>query len=408
MGIAIQNEGDMCACNVNAQSYQLDGKRQTIDKITIDQIWDSPTRKEIANMLDNDIRNPGCKACWDDEDAGVQSSRQFLNSLFMDKEPIEDQPRVMIIKPGNSCNAACRACRPETSTGWYRDGYELNKKKQPDISFNEYIKRFEDVKNSFNPKSNNLWPTLNNWYENILFLDIYGGEPWMIPGVWESLQVAIDKGYSKNISLQFHTNLSWWNEDYNNILKNFKHVRIGMSIDSHNKEEAEYIRHKINFNTAWSNAKKFIELARTNDNIDADVCVTIMPFNIWNLDKTYEFINEELVPKDYYIDIGISNFVYSPTQYDIRHLPKEIKQLIADKFKNYSPHPNKFDEVLQYMNQIIPGCVIHWPQFCLETEKLDKIRNTSFKEVFPEWYKVLEPYWDYRKSHHEWYGSCSL
>ena len=47
LGLAIQNEGDICACNVNTQSYELDGKRKTIDKITIDQIWASPTRKKL-------------------------------------------------------------------------------------------------------------------------------------------------------------------------------------------------------------------------------------------------------------------------------------------------------------------------------------------------------------------------
>ena len=108
-----------------------------------------------------------------------------------------------------------------------------------------------------------------------------------------------------------------------------------------------------------------------------------------------------LATKDYTIELGTTNFVYDPTHYDIRHLPKAIKQIIVAKFSNNQ----KLLPVVRYMNRIIPGCVVQWPKFCLETEKLDKIRSQNFKTTFQEWYNVLEPYWDYKRPHHDWYGS---
>ncbi len=405
LGLAVQNEGDICACNINSQSYQLNDSRQTIDKITIDQIWDSPTRKQIADILDSGVRNPGCKACWQDEDAGIKSSRQELNQLFGHLEPSNDQPKVLIVKPGNTCNAACRMCRPETSSSWYRDAYELVKQKKPDLSFKEYIKDFESVKNSFNPDSPNLWPVLNTWYKEMSFIDIYGGEPWMIPGLWTSLQHAIDNDYAKDITLRLHTNGSWWSEKNIEILSKFKKVTIGISIDSHIAKEFEYIRHRLNFQQVMDNSKKFMAYAKTHNNIEVYICTTVTTINIYNLDDIVRSLKEEFVNTTGYSPvIGFTNFVYEPTIYDIRHLPKQVKQIIADKLKP----SGKFDSVLEFMNQIIPGCVIHWPQFCLETDKLDKIRSTSLKEVYPAWAKILEPFWDYKKPHPEWYGSCSL
>jgi MoaA/NifB/PqqE/SkfB family radical SAM enzyme len=403
LGLAIQNEGDMCVCNVNSQSYELDGEKKTIDKITVDQIWASPTRKKIADLLDNGIRNPGCQACWQQEDAGVTSSRQELNEAFSNLEPSDTQPKILIIKPGNICNAACRMCRPETSTSWYKDGWELHKQKNPTVKFNEYIKNFESVKNSFNPDSDNMWPVLNKWYKEMSFIDIYGGEPWMIPGLWNSLMTAIDQDYAKDLSLRLHTNGTWWNEEYMSVLKKFKEVTVGVSIDSHNASEFEYIRHKLNYATVAENLHKFLNFSKDNSNLKVHITVTITPFNIWNLDEIYYNLKKQF-GRDHQINIGITNFVYSPSHYDIRHLPREVKQLIADKL-NQDP---VFKPVLEFMNQVIPGCVYHWPRFCLETEKLDKIRNVNFQTVYPDWANILQPYWNYKKPHPEWYGSCTI
>jgi hypothetical protein len=153
------------------------------------------------------------------------------------------------------------------------------------------------------------------------------------------------------------------------------------------------------------NSKKFMAYAKNHSNIEVYICTTVTTINIYNLDDIVKNLKAEFTNTTGYSPmIGFTNFVYEPTIYDIRHLPKQVKQIIADKL---TPS-GKFDKVLEFMNQIIPGCVIHWPQFCLEADKLDKIRSTSFKEVYPIWSKILEPFWDYKKPHPEWYGTCSI
>jgi MoaA/NifB/PqqE/SkfB family radical SAM enzyme len=399
MGMAIQNDGDICVCNLNDESFELDQQVRTIDSLTADQIWQSPTRKKIAEVLDSGVKNLGCKKCWDQENAGEQSARQKLNQLFQHLEPDDDQPRILILKPGNTCNAACRMCFPTTSTSWYKDAFELQQTKTPNLKFNEYIKKFEVVKNSFNPESPNMWPVLNRWYEKLSFIDIYGGEPFLIPGLWQSLQQAIDLGYASNIDLRISTNGSVYNEQQLNILTKFKSTDIGLSIDSHSKEEFEYIRHKLDYETVIANSKKILDFADQHNNITKRINCTITPFNVFNIDEIYTNLK-----KEFSMNISVTNFVSSPDHYDIRHLPKAIKLMLVEKLEH---HP-AFNPILSYMDQVIPGCVMHWPKFCMETEKLDKIRNTSFKDVYPEWHKILEPYWDYRHPHAEWYGSCGF
>ena len=399
LGLAIQNDGDMCVCNLNSQSYELDGLAQTIDKITVDQIWSSPTRTSIANMLDTGIKNPGCNVCWDAEAAGKQSTRQLLNEAFGDIEPDPNQPRILILKPGNTCNAACRICFPTTSSSWYKDAYELEKVKDPTLKFNSYIKKFESVKNSFNLDSPNMWPILKDWYKKLKFIDIYGGEPFLIPGLWLSLQEAIDNGYAKGIDLRISTNGSIWNEDYMHILSQFKTVDIGVSIDSHVEREFEYMRHKLNYKITIDHTKKIIAFTNQFEHMLTRISCTVSVLNIWNLNEIYSNLNEELSTT-----IIVTNFVYMPDHYDIRHLPREVKALIIEKLK----HNLEFLPVINFMDQIIEGCVMYWPKFCMTTDKLDKVRGTNFKDVYTEWYSVLEPFWDYKKPNPSWYGSCGF
>ena len=399
LGLAIQNDGDMCVCNLNSQSYELDGEMQTIDKITVDQIWKSPTRTSIANMLDSGVKNPGCNVCWDAESAGKSSTRQMLNETFGHIDPDPDQPRILILKPGNTCNAACRICFPVTSSSWYKDAFELEKATDPSLKFNGFIKKFESVKNSFNPDSPNMWPVLKDWYKKLRFIDIYGGEPMMIPGLWISLQEAIDNGYASDIDLRISTNGSIWNEDYMRILSKFKSADIGVSIDSHVKSEFEYMRYKLNYETTLAHTKKIIAFTEQNPNMSTRISCTVSILNIWNLDVIHENLRDELG-----VTISVTNFVYEPDHYDIRHLPKAVKALIIEKLKVNS----KFLPVINFMDQIIGGCVMYWPKFCMTTDKLDKVRGTNFKDVYPEWYGILEPYWDYKKPHQDWYGSCGF
>ena len=98
--------------------------------------------------------------------------------------------------------------------------------KENNLIFKDYIKNFETVRNSFHPSNQNFWATMSKWYNNLEFFDIYGGEPFLIDGLWQGLQTAIDQQASQHIALQLHTNLSIWNDSYLEILKKFKKVNI--------------------------------------------------------------------------------------------------------------------------------------------------------------------------------------
>jgi len=101
-GIGIENSGHVKMCNASIDVFKNNkNEPHRLDKDNLKDIWNSKTRKEIGNALDNGTRHENCRLCWDAEDSGVTSIRQFLNKTFHGLSPIKEQPRVVIMKPGN-------------------------------------------------------------------------------------------------------------------------------------------------------------------------------------------------------------------------------------------------------------------------------------------------------------------
>jgi hypothetical protein len=105
LGMALQNQSDFCSCNVNKESWQ-NAKREVmyVHSHPIKTAFKSHTRKIISTALDYNIKHPSCQVCWDLEETGSVSPRQTYNLMFNDVAPLSDQPRILVIKPGNTCN----------------------------------------------------------------------------------------------------------------------------------------------------------------------------------------------------------------------------------------------------------------------------------------------------------------
>jgi len=379
-GMALQNYADFCSCNVNKMSWK--SNRHEVLNVYEHPVRDSfksYTRKMLAAALDNDQRHPSCQRCWDEEDAGIASTRQIYNQQLTNIVPEADQPKILIFKPGNTCNFACRMCNPATSSSWYSDAYKLN---NPDVSFKEYTREFEIIRNSYQPSNVQLWEDLNRWMAKLEVIDIYGGEPFLIAGMFDMLEHGVNIGSAKNITIYINTNASIWNQRYLDILKQYKSVIFKVSADSHIPEQFEYIRHKGNFDSVVKNIVEFKKELQNHSNIQMSCVLTVTSLNVFYVDDIEQHLKNTLG-----INVGV-NFVTGPDEYyDIRHLPIPVKQHLLGKIHN--------QQVRSFLEQTIPKCDVEWPKFCINTDRLDQIRNQSFQETFPEWWQLLKPFWVY-------------
>jgi sulfatase maturation enzyme AslB (radical SAM superfamily) len=384
IGMSIQNHGDLCVCNRNDQSLKNDQQEVIfIHKDSLRDSWASPTRKMIIDLLDSgqgmlqNQDNHHCQDCYDYEQAGKISQRQTLNELFKDVIPSATQPRVLIIKPGNVCNLACRMCNPETSSSWYTDAYKIAVKRDGVTeSFAKYTKNFEHIRNGFNKDNINFWSDLAEWLPGLVFLDIYGGEPFLSKELFDTL----DKSPSpENTSLQLHTNVTTYNEKYLEILSKYKSVKLGLSIDSHIPDQLNYIRYPVNADEILENLQKFKNFFVDNSNVNLNIALTINNLNIYNIDEIFTELS------NYGIDVGL-NFVSYPSEYDIRTLPGNVKSEILNKNSNFKK------DFSSYILQNIDNADIHFKKFWQVTKDLDSFRNQSFKKLFSDYYQLLAPY----------------
>jgi organic radical activating enzyme len=375
--LAIQNNGDFCVCNINNMSFETKTHEvMYAHKTSLEDAWNSHTRKMVAAALDRDRELPACSHCFDLERSGSRSPRKTFNSLFDALPNLTTQPQVFIIKPGNTCNLACRMCNPATSSSWYKDAYQLAVKNEGFVgTATEYSQTFEHIRNSFNQDNTEFWDTFVEWLPNMVFVDIYGGEPFLNPALFNALERVADAGQSQNTSLQLHTNITIFNSKYLEILSKFKSVQIGLSIDSDQIKELEYIRYPVKADLLFDNLEKFKQIPQQYHNINLAINITVSPINVFNIRKIKTNLTKHRLPT------GL-NLVTSPGEYDIRHIPLPVRKIIASR------NPN----VANFIMQTIPGCDIYWPKFWQHTKDLDQLRGQSFEDTFPEFYELIKPY----------------
>lgn len=393
MGMALQNHADLCCCNVNKASWK-DNQRQVMHVTThpIRFVYQSATRKMIAAALDHGIKHASCQVCWDLEQSGAVSPRQTFNQAFGDLSPMTDQPRVLVIKPGNTCNFACRMCNPITSSSWYADGYALEKNNLVSISwyesrhhdtvsamtFNEYTRTFQNIRNSFNQDNTEFWNVLKDWLPNLRYIEIYGGEPFLIPAMFDFLDHGAKIAASKNIEIDIHTNASVFNQDYLTTLASYKKVSLHLSIDADQPGQLEYIRHKADYNQVMANCQRFLDFSSQHDHFRLSITNTITPLNVYYVDRTKAALQTMF-------NLPVSTNMVTTPEYDVRHLPVPVKNILLTYIAE--------SKVIEFLKQSIPGCDVEWPRFCKVTDRLDQLRGQDFATTFPEWWSILQPYW---------------
>lgn len=375
-GMALQNMADFCSCNSNKLSWKTRQHQvMNVYEHPIRESFHSYTRRMIAAALDHGQRHPSCQACWDQEDAGQQSQRQQYNQILKHTVPDKNQPRVLIFKPGNTCNMACRMCNAATSSSWYRDEHQLT---NPTVPFREFTQQFEIIRNSYHPSNTELWGDLKAWMAGLEIIDIYGGEPFLIPGLFDMLQHGIEIGAASRITIRINTNASIWNQRYIDILKQYQHVDFKVSADSDVPAQFEYIRHQGSFEQIVHNILRFRQEFHAHPNVVMQCVLTLTSLNVWHVDTIRNHLEDLLqIPV-------VLNFVVN-SEYDIRHLPVPVKNKMLGHVRSR--------EVLGMLAQTIPGCDIEWPKFCSVTDRLDQLRGQSFQSAFPDWWQMLEPYW---------------
>jgi len=359
-----------------------DNRRYNVLTDDVKTIWHSEHRKKLIDDHDNGVRNPTCNTCWHAEDAGVESSRQRFNRQLKDVEVFESQPRIMIVKPGNLCNNACRSCNAHTSSMWYKTDYAMDNQAK---TFKEYLKFFDRHKNAYT-NNESLERRFAQWEDNIIFWDMYGGEPMIVPLFFKLLDQAVNSKNASRKTFNVHTNGMVYKEDLVEKFSKFESANIGFSVDAIGPKN-DYIRYGSKWEDIISNLNRYIADCEKYDNVSITVRTTYTPWNIYYYDEIYDYFRKQF---------GISamgNWCDDKPWNDIRYLPRKVKEGIIRKLSKYEDDGGKwkqeFDELKKWIATEPNDYQELQDSFIVFNSKVDAIRKEKFDSVFPEYSKLF-------------------
>jgi MoaA/NifB/PqqE/SkfB family radical SAM enzyme len=390
--IRFSNNGQAALC-CKSSTMLKDASNQicSIETHTMMDALNSKGAIEIREALDQGIEHPNCKMCWDEEAAGLTSKRTLDYEMaikkwgkeYADSENVE--PGLLEINLGTLCNLKCRICGPWASSRWNKETID-NAAPEDRERVKQNIKemsgdgKFED--------DSKTWENLESVLPYVKEIDMYGGEPFMIEKQWQVLQKSVDLGYAKDQILHFNTNGTHYEDKNIEILKNFKHVEISLSIDGVGKS-FEYQRYLAKWDEVQSNLKKFKLLETQNANIRIQICITLNILNVWHY-HDYAKVFKEMGIHQYV------NILHFGEHYSLYTLLENVKDLVKEKYNRILATDTTLNaedientkRILDFMCGRI-STTDTWNKFIETVKRNDAYRNQSFSEVYPEFSKII-------------------
>ena len=332
-GVAFHNDGTIAPCCLISHTY-----KKPISEINNNPFADL---KESTPPL-------VCQVCVDADNRNIQSYRRRFNEIKSDQPGFQ----FVDIRNTNVCNFKCRTCGPQSSHLW---ATELGKSIP--------IKHFSlsDYKHHI----------VNDSVQEIYYT---GGEPLINPEHWELLEELTVTGMSKNITLQYSSNMSvlkFKDKDIFDVWKNFKSVKIMASIDAIG-EKFDHIRS----GGTWAVANENIQALRKH-NVKLSIAATVSILNLWFLEELLIFFNDQN------ISVELTNLYY-PDYLSLTVIPDELRTLAlncVDNIEKIYHDKHKCDFMREQLNNNINQSLFR--DTVMQTLLLDKIRGEKLFDFLP-------------------------
>lgn len=235
-------------------------------------------KKQQRKIMLADQRPQECQYCWNMEDLGQMSDRHYRSGepwAAVDFEQIKNStgtedaiPSYVEVNFNHACNLACSYCSPQFSSTWAAEveragayptsrphndpsHFTGNRKPIPAREHNPYVDAFW-----------NWWPTL---YPELRHFRMTGGEPLMDRNTYRVFDYVLENPKSDlhlNVTSNFSVEDALF-ERYLDYVKrlcntNIEHFMQYVSLDSGRPDQAEYIRHGLNFYRLVSYVNRYL------------------------------------------------------------------------------------------------------------------------------------------------------
>jgi organic radical activating enzyme len=370
----IHTNGDITLCCVSREKSEYNIKTSDIG-----QWWNSEYLQSVRQRLLNGEELTECRSCYELEQRGFSSQRHQRNLEYKIIHPdyadkiIDylgydnlESPADIEIELTNLCNLKCIMCDETESSAIMSENKKLKIAVHDQSEFSWDEATIDKIKNLFNVRDSKL-------------INIRGGEPFMVPQIKDILLDSIATGSSKNIKLHISTNCTKFDQEWVEILDQFKEIRMMCSLDAVDRL-SEYIR----YNSDWNIVKENIKLMRTIKNVNIVVNATVQNISLLGLDQLIAWCQKENL-------FLLLNILQDPRYLQIDVLPAQLHVQALDllvKAKINLSNPklvNNLDNLINVLEQIDSAHGSqYWDDFLKNIRLRESIRNNSILDVVPE------------------------
>jgi MoaA/NifB/PqqE/SkfB family radical SAM enzyme len=356
----------------------------------LDELWNQDEFVMIRDQFMRNQRPEGCKVCWDEEAAGMKSLRQVVQNggkinprynLFV-KVPSQS-PDHLDLKLSNLCNLKCRICTPFLSSQWIKEYKDLKLADDNVIKIyteNSREKVFEDTYNE---------EILKQWAPNITDIEFYGGEPLIQQEHSKVLEIITTYGTTERLRFFYNSNSTQFNPKFFEYWKKCSFITINFSVDDIG-ERFEYQRKNAVYDDVFKNLALFVEHADKHQlKYEFNIYCTVGIMNVLYLP---EFLKEA---EKFNLQIWL-NLVHYPDHFNIKNLPKDVKEIVKTKLETIDYSNIKFnrdsisiEDIINFMmlNDNDPAMI---EKFYDVVNLHDGYREESFEQTFPELHDLLK------------------
>jgi hypothetical protein len=217
---------------------------------------------------------------------------------------------------GNYCNSACVFCNPENSSRLAVEFLQLGLIDQvPKASWCDdpaLIEKFvQDLQAS----------------DQLHYLHFIGGETLITPGFEKILTALIDCGLAEQTTIGFTTNLTIWRDNTVELLKKFKNVNLGMSVETMT-DLNDYVRWPSQIDQVVAFMDRWIDIAQQHNWL-VQLRITPTCLTLHELHTVYDYAWQQSIA------VESCNFIDRPEYMRISVLPPEQRAQARKNLSNW-------------------------------------------------------------------------
>lgn len=333
------------------------------------KVWDGPERNALKKCVETDTPITGCQTCYNAEANGQESRRQGSKRLYeeyhKDTEIDLEGPQGLDYSVGNLCNLKCVICGPHDSSQWIPDYQKLH----PDRSIQLFqYKKYEQLE----IKDVELLKNLKSVHFH------GGGEPLLSENHVRLLSKIHEIKGLADVRVFYNTNgTKTVSDDILKLWEKCKLIEIYFSIDDVG-QRFEYQRTGIQWKELESNLDWYYNNMPHNHIFNINC--TWGYLNFFYLNEIYDWWKEKFSCNRYQDPTNLI-FQKATGMFNLNHISPNAYSVLEEKFYKYKE--------IQLLLKFLTVSDQSHDNFWTNISKLDKIRNTDFRILNPEWSKLI-------------------